>query len=51
MGTNAKVRLPINQSVNQSMYFKKSFKLYNLQIYINTFYFTRYIYDNRDNAD
>ena len=29
----------INQSINQSMYFKEIFKLYNLQIYINILYF------------
>ena len=28
-----------NQSINQSMYFKERFKLHNLQIYINIFYF------------
>ena len=27
------------QSINQSMYFNERFKLYNLQIYINIFYF------------
>ena len=29
----------VNQSINQSMYLKKRFKLYNLQVYINIFYF------------
>ena len=40
-----------SQSINKSICFKERFKLYNLQIYINIFYFTRYAYDNRDNEN
>ena len=48
---NQSINQSFNQSINQSMHFKERFKLYNLQIYINNFYFTWYTCDNRDNED